>query len=1319
MKILAIRGKNLASLAGDFEVDFQQEPLVSAGLFAITGPTGAGKSTLLDALCLALYDATPRLLKAGSKGVAMPDVGSETITPQDCRTLLRRGTSEGHAEVDFVGHDGARYRARWNVRRARGKTDGSLQNSSMGLQRLPELQSIGGTKKEVKSEIEARIGLNFEQFTRAVLLAQNEFSAFLKADDNERGELLQSLTGSAIYAEISKRAFERAKREQNALQRLNERLADQRPLGAAERAQLEQDLSAANAALHGLDRKKGELDGALRWHRDLLAFRQHEQQAQVEWQQRLAQQQAGAPRHARLALIETVQPARALLTERERIGAALGQSQTAVEQAEQALHGANAAKQSADAALQQASAALQEAEQTRHAAAAGLDAAKALDAQLAAALPLAREASQHRETTQHSAMMARQALQAKSNERQTAQKDQHSVNDWLNQHQHLQILAESWPRWDTLFVQAAQSAQDQDRFERAFGAAQKDEKQKSALVAEAGKQAAEAETALRNAEARRQSAELALAQFDPGALQERKQNAETRREQLATAEKLWQDLSRQKSQRQQQEQKVTQLQTAIAQAEAAFALAQTGQAAIDASLAQAERSLKTAEAACAANVESLRDNLEADSPCPVCGALSHPYASDNPQLHAALAALQAEVKRCRQLAKHNLQQQASHATQRDNCHGQLATARQELATLGAAIEACAKAWQAHPLAAAERAAQAAQAADGADDGNGDGAATERWLASQRQASQAAAQSLAEQEKALRDAARAKDLAQKELDQAAARHAARKEAAVNAKTQLAQAIAESKAGFEKRGDAAHRTGAYLAELDSAFPPASFDAADTPDGIFPAANFQDGDWKDTWRTGPAAFHQQRRAESRQWEAQRNARDQRQVQLGTLEVELKALQAAQQKTDAEATRAGDALADSNRALNAMQTQRRALFDGKTVKQVEAALASAIEQAKTTLAAQTQASQHCAASQTRCGEALAQASLTLARLRAGAHDAETRLADWIAQFNARKADEAVGVDGVDGVVDSVGDSVGETPDALDQAQLRDLLSHDSEWIGQQRSALQALASRAENAAAILQERQTQRLRHLQNAPASALAGPDADADPAAEPPTPEQSIAAIGDALASLASERKSAGEHAGALQLGVAQDNTRLLQSASMMAAIARQEAVNRRWAQLNDLIGSADGKKFRNYAQQFTLDVLLGYANRHLVELSHRYRLERIKDTLALMVLDQDMGDEPRSVHSLSGGESFLVALALALGLASLSSNRVRVESLFIDEGFGSLDAETLRVAMDALDGLQSMGRKVGVISHVQEMTDRIAAKIVVRKTAGGRSTVAVG
>ena len=163
---------------------------------------------------------------------------------------------------------------------------------------------------------------------------------------------------------------------------------------------------------------------------------------------------------------------------------------------------------------------------------------------------------------------------------------------------------------------------------------------------------------------------------------------------------------------------------------------------------------------------------------------------------------------------------------------------------------------------------------------------------------------------------------------------------------------------------------------------------------------------------------------------------------------------------------------------------------------------------------------------------------------------------------------------------------------------------------------------------------------------------------------------------------------------------------------------RWAKLNELAGSADGAKFRRVAQGYTLDILLNYANVQLRGLTRRYRLERVPDTLALQVIDRDMCDEVRTVHSLSGGESFLVSLALALGLSSLSSNRMRVESLFIDEGFGSLDAETLRVAMDALESLRTQGRKIGVISHVQEMTERIPVRVRVSRAGNGKSTLDV-
>src|SRR5690606_5724917 len=133
-----------------------------------------------------------------------------------------------------------------------------------------------------------------------------------------------------------------------------------------------------------------------------------------------------------------------------------------------------------------------------------------------------------------------------------------------------------------------------------------------------------------------------------------------------------------------------------------------------------------------------------------------------------------------------------------------------------------------------------------------------------------------------------------------------------------------------------------------------------------------------------------------------------------------------------------------------------------------------------------------------------------------------------------------------------------------------------------------------------------------------------------------------------------------------------------SIKKQSDIVENYSKLNEIIGSADGKKFRQLAQEYTMDVLMSYSTVHSEVFSKRYILQRIPNSLGLQVLDQDMGDEVRTVYSLSGGESFLVSLSLALGLASLSSSRMKVESLFIDEGFGSLDPATLNIAMDALE-----------------------------------------
>ena len=171
----------------------------------------------------------------------------------------------------------------------------------------------------------------------------------------------------------------------------------------------------------------------------------------------------------------------------------------------------------------------------------------------------------------------------------------------------------------------------------------------------------------------------------------------------------------------------------------------------------------------------------------------------------------------------------------------------------------------------------------------------------------------------------------------------------------------------------------------------------------------------------------------------------------------------------------------------------------------------------------------------------------------------------------------------------------------------------------------------------------------------------------------------------------------------------------AAIDAQKKECRRWDNLHELIGSSDGKKYRNFAQGLTFDMMIGHANRQLQKMTDRYLLTR-DDTqpLELNVVDNDQAGEIRSTKNLSGGESFIVSLSLALGLSHMVSKNVRVDSLFLDEGFGTLDEEALDTALETLGGLQQDGKLIGVISHVHALKERIGTQIQVTPQSGGRS-----
>ena len=1246
MKILAIRGKNLASLSNEFEVDFQSEPLASAGLYAITGPTGSGKSTLLDALCLALYEKTPRLTGVGRSG-DIPDVGDNGITPSDVRTILRRGAAEGFAEVDFVGSDGTAYRSRWTVRRARSKADGKMQNSEISLVRILDGQQLGDHRKtETLRLIESYIGLSFDQFTRAVLLAQNDFSAFLKASDDERAELLQTLTGTESFSAISIRAFDRMKVEKEQLARLHGQLKDQEPLAPEIRTVKDSEFKAQTDSARNLAQQKSVLEGHLRWYQQWEQFKSAESDAGQKLDEAKLGKQVAKPRSEQLALVEQVQSSRPLWAEQVRLHQAIDAATKAEETAKAALttsQGEVKVHQDAyDSALhQQALADTAKAE-----AQPDIDSVRALDASIVTITPqFETTAKLHKAATEH--LKAEQSRQIAAQGRMhAATADMATAKQWLGDNAQLRPLALGWQRWEALFSHAQQMIESQSKAARQVADLEATAVKVDKSVATATTDRDNSEKALQSASDQLHALSQECAAVDVDKLSSKKLALEQGRDQLQTASQLWQ--SRVQAQRNQQK-RTEQRQTyadALVKSETDLQEGLQKQPLLERELQTAEESLTLASLAASESADSMRAVLQPEKPCPVCGSAEHPYAAHTPELDAVLKSLKDLVKAKRKALRDLENSIATARAAKASAELSIAQITLALAQTESEIANLNAEWVANSLHARIDLVLESDRA--------------QWLTEQQDSARRDIETLTLKEALYRETVKRKDAAQLKVNTANTALVKAKEALSGLDTQHKTTVHALKVARLKESEIAQQLLAMESQLDDAFP--------------------GQEWRGQWNHSPSAFVFQCSESAHAWIERQTCVTTLTSAITALQVEIAACAKACLQATAQLntqTQSRDAVAS---VLQTYRTSRSALFEGRPVAEVEAAFGAAVQVAKTALAA-SQVSLHKAQAEvTRTMEAVRQSATLLEQHRIAIKETQLSLDNWLVAFNVHAR------------------GLGSSFD-LGLGALEALLQIDSDWTNSEREALHQLELALNTAQAVLDTRTNSRIAH------EAIKTVAEDFDELQESLT--QLALAIGSVTESLAN-----------LKLEISKDDERLGVSESLRVKIDKQRVISKVWSQLSELIGSADGKKFRNFAQQLTLDILLSYGNQHLQSLTRRYRLQRIKDSLGLLVVDQDMGDEVRSVHSLSGGESFLVSLALALGLASLSSHKVQVESLFIDEGFGSLDADSLSVAMDALDNLQSQGRKVGVISHVQEMTERIGTRVQVQRQAGGLSRISV-
>lgn len=1241
MKILAIRIKNLASLEGNTEIDFTAEPLCSAGIFAITGATGAGKSTILDALCLALYGKTPRYLQAKEIGIEIKDVLGSTLSQGDVRSILRDGTADGFAEVDFVGIDNQYYRATWSVRRARNKADGSMQSDAITLKNITTNIDIPGRKQETLNEIARLIGLNFDQFTRSVLLAQGDFTAFMKANKDEKSSLLEKLTGTHVYSEISKNIYEKYKLEEQQLKELNLRKEGISTLTEEELKVLSDEQDVLLVQIKSLEKDIEKLTAEIGWHETLVKLQTSHDEAQTAVQQATEAQTLTYPRKQKLQTVEQAQQTRSWAYALKHAQQQHADKTAAFTTLKATIATLQEQKETLEKQLELVQNRLSEKNKALTDALPLLEQARKLDTLLAEKKDQVQKLKEEAENASEANQKHQAELTAKQEEFTHLVTQIKTITDWKTEHSDRSPIAENkdlilsklqdaQKLLETLQTSAANLAQLQDKI-------QTDEAQKKSLENQWKQQLKNLEKVKKNYDA--QAKELLLTPIETLNLDktETDSKVENTIQALAHWQLLYNALTELETLNQKQLKDQADYQT---KQQTLHKLAQ--QLPLDkAQKDTAYQLLQQARLASAENVETLREALIDDEPCPVCGSTSHPYALHNPQLENVLAQLEKAYQEKEQSyltshSQHNALEQESNTLQQTIQHqSEDITAKQlALATKKQAWEKFDNAQESQAIADAKKAG---------------------WIEDKLQYLRSKQADLLAQIQAYTDKKQQLETAKTQIDQL-------KENTDGIANQIKDIQNRLSVYHEQQSSNTKEQNKAIADLSSV------EQLLTP-------YFTASDWMANWKTNSIDFVERIETFATNWKENTKKLEQYTRQKAAFEAALTELGNQSKSLASEVSKKAEAyLAQYNNYLDLTQ-QRNTLFEGRSAEETDTKLKQAQTEARQQVEQLKEKQQQLNIDHTKADTQKEELEATLTVLAADAQEALQKMQGWLNDYNQKNHQ------------------------SLNIEVLLELLEFSNDWMNTERAALQAIEEEVTIASSVLSERKQALDIHKQNNVSE----------------RPIEELNALNSIAKSQAEEtRHKKGENYFRLQ----QDEANKNKIGDLLKRITAQAAITENWSKLNEIIGSADGKKFRQIAQEYTLDVLLGYANIHLQVLTSRYKIERIPASLGLQVVDQDMGDEVRTVYSLSGGESFLVSLALALGLASLSSSRMKVESLFIDEGFGSLDPTTLNIAMDALERLHNQGRKVGVISHVQEMTERIPVQIKVSKQQSGKSKVEV-
>ncbi|GLS89868.1 nuclease SbcCD subunit C [Psychromonas marina] len=1220
MKILSLQFENLNSLKGSWVIDFQDKAFIDNGLFVITGQTGAGKSTLLDAICLALYQQTPRLDKL----------------TQSNNELMTRGTAHCSAQVEFsVKRNGKSksYRVSWAQSRARKKSDGRLQAP------ICELAELDGTilatkSSEVLKLVISLTGLDFSRFTKSMLLAQGGFAAFLNASPKDRAELLEELTGTEIYAQISQHIFERNKEVQAELALLTSQSALLELLSEADLAILQTDIIALQSES---DKKRNEiksLEKALQWQADALRLSEQlkaTSTAHLQAEQALDDFAPQSKKIQQALQAQPILPHFVALTTQQKLSESnqkeINEHTEQLTKLQQLLLNADKTLSTLLVTEQQALKKHKLQMQRLTEELIPMDSKiSALENEYTEKVPYVEQQKQIQQQAKKAVITLEEQIKEK---KITLQRSQET----LLKQQSSTIDAEKIAMLEHLLLAYSQESK------KSLALTEKTQVQKQ-LIATNGSAQQQINQVIENNVAQLKQVNTSLTSFEEHKARlsmqignnanEKLNTLYQRKESLSRLLQLTQSLDKSILESNATEQTIADKKTQFEQDKLQLAeLKKQGQ-----QLSLEESDLKTLikQDSLLRSVQDLQLQLEKDSPCPLCGSLEHPAVTD----HQAID-LESTEQRLQQKSEALIIKRGQY----EQLNGHLKALNLQINDLQIGYTR-----------------QISEIGD----------LKKAWVKSDYCESEALIydnkSSLLLSEKALVLDSEITTLSSlvKELHAIEQQnlplqqqHTALNEQLTAQQQQLKDVINEHKLLLSS----AEQTDEQLIVVQNALAQLNTDISDKLAGTSDLAAILLS--PETWLTAQKQAIAQCELLANQLATLTESVTQLTQQLG-----LNVQQLAHDETR---------LAESQKQLqlivkekNNLSTERIKLFTEQTSQQLQVfydvqlqAVKSEVEKAKQ-------------------------------------------------QVSTVKLD----IEGIQGIFNTLNASKITLATQLKEAMLTfELALNKSEFttvLEFETACLshQALALLQSNASTLKDNLLTEKTK---------LDGLQKQQSEHHKTKNSTLDTQQLQDKLTQLQAEYAVTSESliAQSSRLKMDQSNQQKQKQLQQQQIEFKQTAGH--WELLNKLIGQADGSKFRKFAQGLTLDNLIHLANREMAHLDQRYQLKRnVDEELALQVIDCWQANSVRDVKTLSGGESFLVSLGLALALSNLVSHKTQIESLFLDEGFGTLDENTLSMALDALERLNSTGKLIGIISHVDALKERINHQIHVHKNSGAGYSV---